>query len=123
VIEQVASQREGDAYVIPLLADHRLGPAVEWQLRRFDGITWAHSLSQWQTDAGDEYAVFLVPASTSLALGEGYAGQDFSIRAFWSPGGLSGQSLVRWIVLRVADTPIVYEKAVLWVEQDSNTVE
>jgi hypothetical protein len=58
----------------------------------------------------------LTPADDSLSLDEGFVGQDFAIRVLWSPAGLGGQSLVRWILLRTATTPVSFERAVLWVE-------
>ena len=58
-----------------------------------------------------------------MPLGEGYIGQDFAIRAYWTPAGLSGPALVRWIVLRTAVTPVVYDRAVLWVRPAQNTGE
>jgi hypothetical protein len=63
-----------------------------------------------------ESTVLLTLADDALSLDEGYVGQDFAVRAFWSPAGLGGQSLIRWIILRTANTPVTYERAVLWVE-------
>ena len=63
-----------------------------------------------------DFPVMLAPSDLTLALDEGYVGQDFAIRVFWSPAGLQGQSLIRWIVLRTATTPVNLERAVLWVE-------
>jgi hypothetical protein len=64
----------------------------------------------------DEYVVLLAPAGVDLSSDQGYVGQDFAIRAAWSPAGLRGQSLIRWIVLREAPTLPEVERAVLWVE-------
>lgn len=125
MLEQVSSWRAGDSYLLDIIADRRLGPAVEWQLRRFENVTWVDRLDQWppaisagHSDALDSASVILTRPDASLSLGEGYAGQDFTIRAFWSPAGLRGQSLIRWIVLRTASTPLSFERAVLWVEQE-----
>jgi hypothetical protein len=129
-LEQVSSWRTGDPYLVHLVADRRLGPAVEWQLRRFPNVTWVDMLDHLAAgtssgDSGtmlegrrlDDFAVILAPASVPVASDKGYAGQDLPIRASWSPAGLTGQTLIRWIVLRTASTPANLEQAVLWVEQ------
>jgi 4-amino-4-deoxy-L-arabinose transferase-like glycosyltransferase len=126
-LEQLSSWQAGDRYLLDIVADRRLGPAVEWGLRRFQNVTWLDRLDSWpsagpsdafqsETDEFRDSRVLLTFADDSLSLDEGYVGQDFAIRAFWSPAGLGGQSLIRWIVLRTAATPVNYEYAVLWVE-------
>jgi uncharacterized protein (TIGR03663 family) len=124
-LKQLSSWRAGDPYLLDVIADRRVGPAVEWQLRRFKNVTWVDSLDQWPpaVPAGDpgaatDFEAIVTPADTTVKLDEGYAGQDFAVRSFWSPAGLHGQSLIRWIILRTATTPINYEKVVLWVKQD-----
>jgi FtsH-binding integral membrane protein len=124
-LKQVSSWRAGDPYLLDIIADRRLGQAVEWQLRRFDNVTWVDTVSQLSqsVSAGHPTAI-LAPATDAqqgdglLPLDEGYLGQGFAIRAFWTPTGLSGQSLVRWIILRSADTPVNFDRAVLWVRQE-----
>jgi hypothetical protein len=121
-LKRISSWRAGDAYLLPIVADRRVGPVVEWQLRDFKNVTWVDSVEAWASTTppntlsgiGDMPAI-LAPAPIQLSLEESYAGQDFAVRAFWSPAGLSGQALIRWIFLRVADTPVSYERVVLWV--------
>jgi 4-amino-4-deoxy-L-arabinose transferase-like glycosyltransferase len=126
-VEQLSSWRAGDRYLLIITGDRRLGPAVEWGLRRFQNVTWLDKLESWPpigpSDASQsetyelgDLRVLLTLADDSLSLDEGYVGQDFAVRAFWSPAGLGGQALIRWIVLRTANTPVTYERAVLWVE-------
>jgi hypothetical protein len=126
-VEQLSSWRAGDRYLLNITGDRRLGPAVEWGLRRFQNVTWLDKLESWSpigpSDASQSETyelggstVLLTLADDALSLDEGYVGQDFAVRAFWSPAGLGGQSLIRWIVLRTANTPVTYERAVLWVE-------
>jgi hypothetical protein len=122
-LHQVSSWWAGDAYTLSIVADRHLGPAVEWQLRRFPNVTWVDSASQAAQAASDQQpGAVLLPASgtpqdsASVPLGEGYIGQDFAIRAYWTPAGLSGPALVRWIVLRTAVTPVIYDHVVLWVK-------
>jgi hypothetical protein len=124
-LKQLSSWRAGDPYLLNVIADRRVGPAVEWQLRRFKNVTWVDSLDQWpptipagDSGAATDFEAIVTPADTTVKLDEGYAGQDFAVRAFWSPAGLHGQSLIRWIILRTATIPINYEKVVLWVKQD-----
>jgi hypothetical protein len=126
-VEQLSSWRAGDRYLLSITGDRRLGPAVEWGLRRFQNVTWLDKLESWSpiepSDASrsetyelGESTVLLTLADDALSLDEGYVGQDFAVRGSWSPAGLGGQSLIRWIVLRTANTPVTYERAVLWVE-------
>ncbi len=126
-LEQLSSWQAGDRYLLDIIADRRLGPAVEWGVRRFQNVTWVDKLDSWppsglsgafqsETYELGDFTVLLTPADDSLSLDEGYVGQDFAVRAFWSPVGLGGQSLIRWIMLRTAATPVNYEYAVLWVE-------
>ena len=126
-LEQLSSWQVGDRYLLDIIADRRLGPAVEWGMRRFQNVTWVEKLDSWppsglsdafqsETYELSDSTVLLTSADDSLSLDEGYFGQDFAIRAYWSPVGLGGQSLIRWIVLRTATTPANYEYAVLWVK-------
>jgi hypothetical protein len=132
-LEQLSSWRAGDPYLLDIIADRRLGPAAEWGLRRFQNVTWVDDLDSWAATAMTgqsgvsqnepaelgELTVLLTPADEPLSLEEGFVGQDFAIRANWTPAGLSGQSLIRWIVLRSGTTPASYERAVLWVKGPS----
>jgi hypothetical protein len=129
-LRQLSSWRTGDPYLLDTIADRRLGPAVEWGLRRFTNLTWADGLDSWrsvktvgQSETSsdeafqlDEFAAIIMPADVPLSLEKGYVGQDFAVRAFWSPAGLRGQSLIRWVVLRTATIPVSFEQVVLWVE-------
>jgi hypothetical protein len=121
-LQQISSWRAGDPYLLPIVADRRVGRIVEWQLRDFKDVTWVDSVEAWASTTpsntladDDDAPVILAPAQIQLSLEESYVGQDFAVRAVWSPAGLSGQSLVRWIFLRVAPTPLSYERVVLWV--------
>jgi hypothetical protein len=85
----------GDPYLLDFVADQRLGPAVEWQLRNFENATWVDGLdsqslvvpagrtdiSSQETYQLSDFVVILTPADMPLSLEEGYVGQDFAIRA------------------------------------------
>jgi 4-amino-4-deoxy-L-arabinose transferase-like glycosyltransferase len=128
-LERLSSWWAGDPYLLGVIADRRLGPSVEWSLRRFQNVTWMDKLDSWplSTPAGrsdvspqgafesGHFEVILTLADNPLSLDEGYVGQDFAFRAFWSPSGLRDQSLIRWIILRTATSPVSFERAVLWV--------
>jgi 4-amino-4-deoxy-L-arabinose transferase-like glycosyltransferase len=134
-LRELSSWRTGDPYLLDIAADRRLGPAVEWGLRRFTNLTWADGLDSWtpamavgqsetlsdETFQLDEFGAIITPADVPLSLEKGYVGQDFAVRAFWSPGGLRGQFLVRWVVLRITTIPVSFERAVLWVEAPQET--
>ncbi|GAB4526311.1 MAG: hypothetical protein Kow0063_00420 [Anaerolineae bacterium] len=126
-LEQLSSWRAGDPYLLHIVADRRLGGVAEWALRRFQNLTWVDRLDSWPpaehslSSVNDTYdlgesTVLLTLAENPLSMNKGYVGQDFALRAFWSPAGLGGQSLIRWILVRTAGTPVGYERAVLWVE-------
>jgi hypothetical protein len=125
-LEQLSSWRAGDPYLLDIVADRRLGAAVEWALRGFQNLNWVDRLDSWppaglsgasQNEPQElgESGVLLTTADDPLSTDESYVGQDFAVRAFWSPAGLGSQSLIRWILLRTADTPVSFERAVLWV--------
>ncbi len=128
-LHQVSSWWAGDAYTLDIVADRHLGAAVEWQLRSFRNVTWVDSANQAAqvVSSQQQPGAVLLPASgtpqesASLPLGEGYIGQDFAIRAHWTPTGLSGPALVRWLVLRIAVTPVIYDRAALWVKPAQDT--
>ena len=126
-LERVSSEQVNDPFVLDITVSKKVGPAVEWQLRRFDNVAWVDSLerpSQSVTGvppepASDTTAAMISTTTVPVSVEGSYLGQDFAIRAHWSPIGLDGQSLVRWIVLRTASTPIGYDTVVLWVKQDA----
>jgi hypothetical protein len=126
-LKQISSWRAGDAYLLNIVADRRLGPVLEWALRDFRNVTWLDSLegpspelSNVLSDKGDA-TVFLAAADVTPSLGGSYAGQGFAVRESWVPAGLNGQSLVRWIILRTAATPVTYDRVVLWVKLPQTT--
>jgi uncharacterized protein (TIGR03663 family) len=126
-LKQISSWEAGDAHLLPIIADRRLGPVVEWALHDFKNVTWLDSLqgpspelSSALSDKGDT-TVLLAPADVKLSLDGSYAGQSFAVREYWVPAGLNGQSLIRWIVLRTASTPVTYDPVVLWVKLPQTT--
>jgi hypothetical protein len=125
-LERVSSWETGDPYLLNIIADDGLGAAVEWRLRYFQNVTWVDNLAarisgergvapDSPLQAG-EFEALLTPGDAALSSEDGYVGQDFAVRAAWSPSGLGGQALIRWIFLREAPTPIEYQRAVLWLE-------
>ena len=126
-LERVSSEQVNDPFLLDITVSNKIGPAVEWQLRRFDNVAWVDSLerpSQSVTGvppepASDTAAAMISTTTAPVSVEGSYVGQDFAVRAHWRPVGLDGQSLVRWIVLRTASTPISYDTVVLWVKQDA----
>ena len=126
-LERVSSKQVNDPFLLDITVSNRVGPAVEWQLRHFDNVAWVDSLerpSQSVTGVPPEPASntseAMISTTTAPVSVEGsYLGQDFAVRAQWSPIGLDRQSLIRWIVLHTASTPISYDTVVLWVKQDA----
>jgi uncharacterized protein (TIGR03663 family) len=126
-LERVSSEQVNDPFLLDITVSNKVGPAVEWQLRRFDNVAWVDSLerpSQLVTGVppeptSDTTAAMISTTTAPVSVEGSYLGQDFAVRAHWSPIGLDRQSLVRWIVLRTASTPISYDTVVLWVKQDA----
>lgn len=124
-LETVSSQRTGDKRLVNVVYDRGLGPALAWQLRRFDnavGVDAVQSVSPLRV-AGEDAAKGMpdvVISAGQIEAPEGnYVGQDFAIRARWAPVNLDGPALVRWILLRKSATLPGEDRAVLWVKQQA----
>ena len=124
-LEYVSSRRAKDPFLVSVVATRDSGPAVEWVLRRFPNVTWLDSVVQLAPGYALADEVRAVVSSTDAFItpgtpqtgDQGYAGQSFSVRARWSPSGLSGGELIQWLVLQRAQTPATRDEVVLWVRQ------
>ncbi|MDH7487636.1 MAG: glycosyltransferase family 39 protein [Anaerolineae bacterium] len=116
-LEILSSQRANDPHelavdVVTAGEDDRLTPLLGWALRDFVRLRWVE-----KGVTADAAAVVVAPERLELPLGEGYAGQDFPLIARWTPQGLSGKPLWRWLLYREATAAPPMESVVLWVRR------
>jgi predicted membrane-bound mannosyltransferase len=125
-LRSLSSSRAGDPFLVDIVATRDSGPAVEWLLYRFPNVIWLDSAEQLRPGYAFEDAVeaaiasaqaFVTPGTPQIDGATGFVGQDFAVRTSWSPFGLSERDMIRWVVLRTANTPVTSENIVLWVRQ------
>jgi hypothetical protein len=109
-LEALSLQESGDAHTLPFTVDAATGPVVAWYLREFGKQSIVEDLS---TQPPTVAAVTL--AAQDLPIGETFRGQGFPLRAHWSPWGLWGQKLVRWLLFTEGSQPVIDQEVVLWV--------
>lgn len=110
-LEALSLDRAGDRYTLPVTVDPDLGPVVDWYLRRFRSAP----------ESGEPAAAMTTAAAVTLGgdnpPGEEYSGRSYVLTSHWSPWGLWGQDLVRWLLYTKDSRPVVDREAVLWVAQ------
>lgn len=117
-LEILSAQRANDPHelavdVLTRGAGDRLTPLLGWALRDFVRLRWVE-----KSVTADAAAVVVAPEALELPLGESYAGQDFPLIAWWTPQGLSGKPLWRWLLYREATAAPPMESVVLWVRRE-----
>ena len=103
-----ASQQAGDKNSLPVTLTGVDSPILNWQLRNFRHLKTEFTLESPTT-------AIITPVRSELGLGQAYLGQDFALKAHWSPLGLPGKVLLKWLLYRQVDTPPEEEKVVLWL--------
>lgn len=109
-LEALSLARAGDAHTLPVTVAADTGPVVAWYLRDFDHLSLVENLT-----APPDTVAAVTLAARDLPIGETFQGQGFPLRAHWSPWGLWGQDLVRWLLFTDAGLPTVDQEIVLWV--------
>lgn len=109
-LETLSTNQTSDAHTLPLTVDAATGPVVAWYLRGFEEQTIVEDLSM---PPATRVAVTL--ARRDLPIGETYRGQSFPLQVHWSPWGLWGQKLMRWLLFVEGYEPVVDTEVVLWV--------
>jgi 4-amino-4-deoxy-L-arabinose transferase-like glycosyltransferase len=114
-LEILSSQQADDPHEIPLdmvteSENDRLAPVLGWALRDFVHIRWVRD-----GILGSAAETVVAPESLEVPVGETYAGQDFAMIDRWSPQGLRGKALLRWLLYREAPAAPLADNAVLWV--------
>jgi hypothetical protein len=113
MMARLSEQRAGDARLLPVeIMESPQAPLLRWYLR--DMV----NLKAIGAPVRDGSApVVITPLAEELAPGERYNGQDFVVTERWSPKGLRGRELARWLLLRQGLTPSEQRRAILWVER------
>ncbi|MFN2227562.1 MAG: hypothetical protein ACK2UY_14665, partial [Anaerolineae bacterium] len=109
-LEELSLDRSGDAHTLPVTVDAATGPVMAWYLREFEHLTVVEGLSR----PPDTLAAVTL-AAADLPIGEIFRGQGRPLRWHWTPWGLWGQDLVRWLLFGEGSLPIVDQEVVLWV--------
>ncbi|HEY63236.1 MAG TPA: hypothetical protein G4O02_01575 [Caldilineae bacterium] len=118
-LERLSAQRVGDPHLLPVeVMDSPWAPMLRWYLRRMAYVTVIGAPLR-----GETAPVVITPMMEELAPGEAYSGQDFLIAERWSPAGLRGHNLVRWLLLRQGKTPAEEERAIVWVMREEMSEE
>ena len=121
-LEILSSQQADDPHeleidVVTEGEQHDLTPLLGWALRDFVQLRWVEDRVP-----ADAAPAVVAPEALELPLGESYAGQDFPLIARWTPQGLSGKPLWRWLLYREATAAPPMESVVLWVRTDQAVV-
>jgi hypothetical protein len=113
-LETLSVNKAGDRHTLSLTVDDATGPVIAWYLREFQHVTAVDGLS-----APPDTIAAVTLALQGPPIGETFRGRGFPLQTRWSPWGLSGQSLIRWLLFTEGSLPIVDQEAVLWVASQS----
>jgi uncharacterized protein (TIGR03663 family) len=115
VVEQMhdlSYQRERDPDTLAVTVEAGLVPALGWYLRDFESVTVVQSIGP-----GVQTPLVLVSARPETAAQPGYVGQGFWLSTTWTPAGLGGSGLWRWVFFRDAPQPPQPEDVILYVKR------
>jgi hypothetical protein len=109
-LEALSVNEAGDGHSLSITMDTATGPVVAWYLRRFQEQRVVEGLAAPpDTEAAVTLAVEAPP------IGESFRGQGFPLQTHWSPWGLWGQDLLRWLLFNDGSQPTIDQEVVLWV--------
>ncbi len=112
---RLSEQRVGDPHLLPVeIMESPYAPVLRWYLRNMLNLKMVGAPLR-----DGSAPVVITPLMEELAPGEQYNGQDFVVTERWSPDGLRGRELVRWLLLRQGLTPAEQRRAILWVEREA----
>lgn len=104
--------RVGDPTLLDVTLAGVDSPALRWQLRDFDHLQQANSLSPEAAAT----AIITSPANgEGLDLGQAYFGQDFDLDAVWSPVGLGAKNFIQWLIYRQVNDLPQSNRVILWL--------
>lgn len=112
-VQRLSGQRVGDRYLLPVeIVDSPQTSVLRWYLRDMADLRVIGAPLR-----GEAAPVVITPLAEEWAPGEQYRGQDFLVIERWTPMGLHGRELIRWLLLRQGLTPAEQHRAILWVEK------
>lgn len=108
--------RVGDETLLETSLVGATGSALPWRLRNYANLRQVSSV----TEVSETAAAIITPATTrELGRGQGYVGQDFALDAIWSPVGLPGKELVKWLIYREVNVLPLGNRAILWLKVEN----
>ena len=108
-----SAHRYGDDYRFQVdVVESPTSDVARWYVRDFQRVRLVTS----PTSAADTDAVIQPLAQTPTPPASDFVGASYTITRRWTPDGLSGASLARWLLFNDAKTPTQDEKVVLWVK-------
>jgi hypothetical protein len=115
-LETLSINKAGDAHTLSVTVDAATGPVVAWYLRGFPEQRVVDGLAAPpDTEAAVTLAVKEPPMPLTLPSGGSFRGQGFPLQAHWSPWGLWGQDLLRWLLFNDGSQATIGQEVVLWV--------
>jgi uncharacterized protein (TIGR03663 family) len=109
IANRYSAQQMKGASVAPTLVVGESLRWLQWELREFRNVTYVNLFDEL---AG--HRLVLSPAGVEPPLGESYSGQDIFVSSSWRPTGLTGQNLVKWLILRKPPQTMTRESVILW---------
>ncbi len=114
-LTRLSERRVGDPYLLPVeIMDSPQAPILRWYLRRMNNLRIVGAPMR-----GEAAPVVITPLLEEAAPGDRYGGRDFVVTTRWTPEGLRGPTLIRWLLLRQGMTPAEERRAILWVVQQA----
>ncbi len=119
-VQRLSGQRVGDLHLLPVeIVDSPQAPVLRWYLRDMADLRVIGAPLR-----GEAAPVVIMPLAEELIPGDSYRGQGFLVTERWTPMGLRGRELVRWLLLRQGTMPAEprpgtgQQRAILWVERE-----
>lgn len=108
-----SAHRYGDEYRFQVdVVESPTSDVARWYVRNFQRVRLVTS----PTTAVDTDAVIQPLAQTPTPPAPDFVGASYTLARRWTPDGLSGAPLARWLLFNDAKTPTKDEKVVLWVK-------
>jgi hypothetical protein len=108
-----SAHRYGDDYRFQVdVVESPTSDVARWYVRDFQRVRLVTS----PTTAVDTDAVIQPLLETPTPPSADFVGASYTIARRWTPDGLSGAPLARWLLFNDAKTPTKDEKVVLWVK-------
>jgi hypothetical protein len=104
--------RARDAALLDITLLDSRHPALVWQLRNFQNLTFANTL---ETTTPSTAIITPVKGYEALPLDQAYIGQSFKVNAIWHPVGRQPKELLSWLIQRDGPPPPDGDEVILWL--------